>query len=233
MWQPEQPPNQTVAKRIFIFRFLIRRDPLFFLARGDDEFQFRAVAFHFAHRRAFVEQRARGTSLHTFAAGRAGIRFAPRHVEVGDDPRFTAAPGDVFRSGSFDVPADAHAAGAKHAPIVIHAEQRVGVVHAPFRKGVFVTDMIHALAVGERLEFAMAVGHAHGADVIPFGEQQFENHAAIFAKAFAVGLDIHAFGDFRSAGGKKLRHTRNLNEAKAARAHVIDTIKAVSYTQLR
>src|ERR1035437_1287964 len=225
MWQPEQPPNQTVAKRIFVFQSLIRRDPLFFLARGDDKFKFAAVAFHFAHRRAFVEQCAGRTGLDAFAALRAGIRFAPRHVEVGDDSRFAAASGDVFRSGSFDVPADAHAAGAKHAAIVIHAEQRVRVVHAPFREGVFVADMIHALAAGERLEFAMTVGHAHGADVIPFGEQQFQNQAAIFAKALAVGLDIHAFGDFRSAGGKKLRHTRNLYEAKAARAHVIDTIE--------
>ena len=56
MWQPEQPPNQTVARRIFIN--LIGRDPLLLLARGDEEFQLAAIAFHFAGRRAFVEQRA-------------------------------------------------------------------------------------------------------------------------------------------------------------------------------
>src|ERR1039457_6980591 len=127
MWHPEHPPNQTVAKRIFIIQqpggtshaspafyeqsrtrvtrpsenILIRRDPLFFLARGDDEFELAAVAFHFARRRAFGEQRAGRTSLDAFAALRAGIRFAPRLVEVGDDSRFAAASGHVFRSGSF------------------------------------------------------------------------------------------------------------------------------------
>ena len=48
--------------------------------------------------------------------------------------------------------------------------------------------------IGQRLQFAMAVGHAHGADVIALGEQQFQRHAAVFSQPFAVGLDVHALG---------------------------------------
>src|ERR1043165_1256723 len=132
MWHPEQPPNQTVAKRAFIK--LIRRDPLFFLPRGDDEFKLTPVALHLAHRRAFVEQRAGGAGLHALAAGRAGIRFAPRHVEVGDDFGFAATTRYVLRPRAFDVPTNADATRAKYAAIMIHAEQRVRIVHVPFRE---------------------------------------------------------------------------------------------------
>ncbi len=81
--------------------------------------------------------------------------------------------------------------------------------------------MVHALAVGQRLQFAMAVGHAHGADVIAFGEQQFERHSPVFAQPFAVGLHVHALADFGGAGGQQFANARDFHEAQAAGAHVI------------
>ena len=83
---------------------------------------------------------------------------------------------------------------AEDAAVVVHAEQRMRVVHVPFREAVFVADVVHALRVGQRLQFAMAVGHADGADVIALGEQQLQRHAAVLAQPLAVGLDVHALG---------------------------------------
>ena len=136
-----------------------------------------------------------------------------------------AAAGDVLGARALDVPADAHATGAKDAAVVIHAEEAVRVVHVPLRKAIIVADVVHALAPGEGLQFAMAVGNAHGADMIPLGEQQFQRHAPVFSQPLAVGFDLHAFGDFGGAGGKQLRHAGHFHQAQAAGAHVIDAVQ--------
>ena len=114
---------------------------------------------------------------------------------------------------------------AKDAAVVVHAEQPMGRVHAPFRKVIIVAHVVHAQAVGQRLQFAMAVGHAHGADVIALGEQQFQRHAAVFSQALAVGLDVHALGDFRRAGGQQLGDAGDFHEAQAAGAQVINAFE--------
>ena len=71
----------------------------------------------------------------------------------------------------------------------------------------------------------MAVRDAYGADVVPLGEKQLENHAAIFAQALAIGLDVHAFGDLGRAGGQQLRDAGYLDDAQTACADVIDAFK--------
>ena len=111
-----------------------------------------------------MEQRPGRAALHAFAAGGAGIRLAPRLVEVGDDAGVAAAAGDVLGAGALDVPAHPHATRAKDAAVVIHAKEAVGVVHAPFRKAIVVADVINALAPGEGLQLAMAVGDTDGAN---------------------------------------------------------------------
>ena len=123
------------------------------------------------------------------------------------------------------MPADPHTAGAKNATVVIHAEQPMGHVHAPFRETIVVTHVLHALAVGERLQLAMTVGHTHGADVVAFGEEQLKRQAAILPQTLAVGLDFHVFADFGRAGGQQFGHARDLHEAEAAGAHIINTFK--------
>ena len=139
MWQPAQPPNQTVAR-------LSNAAIHCFFSRAVTMNSSLCGRVPFRPPSSLVEQRARGTGLHTFAALGAAVGLAPRQVEVGDDLRAAAAAGNVFRPRAFDVPANAHAAGAKHTAVVIHAEQRMRVVHAPFRETVFVADMVHALA---------------------------------------------------------------------------------------
>ena len=159
----------------------------------------------------------------------------PHSVQVSESPQgwlrsvmivgLGAAAGDVLGARAFDVPADADAARAKDAAVVVHAEQPVRAVHAPFREAVIVAHVVHALAVGEGLEFAMAVGHADRADVVALGEQQFQRHAAVFAQPFAVGLDVHAFGDFGRAGRQQFGDAGDFHQAQPAGADVIDAFE--------
>src|SRR6185503_166333 len=71
-------------------------NPLFLLAGRDDEFQLLPIVRHLSSGRAFLEQRASGASVHAFATERASLGFAPRLVQVGDDPRLRTAARDVF-----------------------------------------------------------------------------------------------------------------------------------------
>ena len=77
----------------------------------------------------------------------------------------------------------------------------------------------------QRLQFAMAVGDADGADVVALGEQQFQGHAAVFAQPLAVGLDVHAFGDLGGAGRQQLGNAGHFHQAEAAGADVIDAVQ--------
>ena len=174
MWQPEQPPSQTVAN--------LKR-PLLFLPGRDEEAELGLVVFHFGHRGALAEKGAGGTGLHAFAARGATGGFAPWLVEIGDDPAVMAAPGDIPGVRTFDFIADAHATGTENAAVVIDAELIVRHIHGQLGKLILEPDVIHAHARRQVLQFAMAVGHAHRANVVAFGEQQFDDHLAIFAAA--------------------------------------------------
>src|ERR1035441_4661534 len=84
MWQPEQPPNHTVARRrraglpvsgfvsISFCVCMLVSNPLLLLPRGDDELKLGPVAFHLAYRRALVEQRA-GRAGHDTLADRKSV----------------------------------------------------------------------------------------------------------------------------------------------------------------
>src|SRR6516165_10452362 len=104
--------------------------------------------FRFAHRGAFFEQGSGRTGHDTFAAVGATGCLPPRLIEVGDDLRFSSAAGNILGSGALDVPADADAAGAEDASIVVHTEQTVRGIDFPSREKVFVADMVHALRIG-------------------------------------------------------------------------------------
>ena len=78
----------------------------------------------------------------------------------------------------------------------------------------------------------MAVGHADGADVVALGEQQFQRHAAVFAQALAVGLDVHAFADFGGAGGQQFGDAGDFHQAQAAGADVIDAFQVAERRDL-
>ena len=79
---------------------------------------------------------------------------SPRSV---DDARSGAAAEDVPGVGALDFVADAHAAGAQNAAVVVDAEALVAGIDGKRRKLVAQADVIDAQALGEVLQFAGAV----------------------------------------------------------------------------
>ena len=71
----------------------------------------------------------------------------------------------------------------------------------------------------------MAVGDADRADVVALGEQQLQDHLAIFLQAFAVGLDLHALADLGGAGGQQLPGSLHLDQAEPAGADRVDAVE--------
>ena len=68
----------------------------------------------------------------------------------------------------------------------------------------------------------MVVGDADRANVVPLGEEQFENHLAIFPQALAVRFHVHALGDLGGAGRQELVHAGDFHETQAAGADIGD-----------
>ena len=102
-----------------------------------------------AFRRLIDRQHADGgrlqhTGLLAFSAAGAGIGFAPRLAEVADQQRVSAAVGDIPGVGAFHLVADAHAARAENAAVVIEAEARVAQIDLEPRMLVIEPDVIDA-----------------------------------------------------------------------------------------
>ena len=123
MWQPEQPPSQTVASSDLTHCFSSLHHRAGTAGSGRASIS--------RDRLALVEERAGRADLDALAALGAGLGRAPRLVQVGDDAGVAAAAGDVPGVRAFDLPADAHAAGAEDAAVVVHAEALVRGVHRP------------------------------------------------------------------------------------------------------
>ena len=99
----------------------------------------------------------------------------------------------------------------------------VGDVHAPFRER---NRSGHGPrpGVGQGLQLAVAVGHAHRAGVVALGQQQFEGHLRYFA-AVGVRLDVHALADLGGAGGQQLGHAGHFHQAQPAGPDVVDAFE--------
>ncbi len=106
--------------------------------------------------------------------------------------------------GAFDFVADAHAARAEDAAIVIQAEEVVGSVERELGIAIGNVDVRDAHCLSEALQFAVSVGDADGADVIALGEEHLDDHAPVALQAGGIGGDVHPFGDFGHAGGEEL-----------------------------
>ena len=87
-----------------------------------------ALLDHFVDGESFFGKSAGGAGLDTFAARGAVAGFAPVVFEVADDARVDTARGDLPDVGSLDLGADAHAARAENAAVVIEDEAGMGHV---------------------------------------------------------------------------------------------------------
>ena len=90
---------------------------------------------------------------------------------------------------------------------------------------VIVADVVHADGDRQVLQLAVAVGHADRADVVALGEQQFDDHSAVFAEPLGIGADDHLLGDVCDAGGQQLVAAPHLDQAEPAGADVGSTLE--------
>ena len=106
---------------------------------------------------------------------------SPVLVQIGDDDGVDAAAHHIPDVRAFDFGADAHAAGAQDAAVVVHGEALVRSIHGKRGIAIGQADMGQALLLGQRLQLAVAVGDAHRADVVALGEEQLKDGAAVLA----------------------------------------------------
>ena len=100
-------------------------------------------------------------------------------MQIGDDDGVDAAAHHIPDVRAFNLRADAHAARAQNAAVVVDGEALVRGIHGQRGIAIGQADVGQALLLRQRLQFAVAVGDADRADVIALGEEQLENHAAM------------------------------------------------------
>lgn len=147
----------------------------------------------------------RSGTRNAFPAGGAGSRVAPGLVEIRDQVGEDTPAAQIPDAGALDLLAHPHAPGAQDAAVGVVREAGVGRVHV--MRGITVGEagVGDAQGEGRRLQLAVAVGNAHGADVVPFGEQQLQGHLAVALEPVGPGFQLHALGGGGDAGGQQAR----------------------------
>ena len=217
MWQPEQPSSQMVASRGLTHRARC-------LPSGEVG-EIGSAAARLGDRPPLLEERPGGAHLDALAAAGAGVGLAPGRAQVGDQPGLGAPSHHVPGVSPLDLVADAHAAGAEDAAVVVDPEALVRRVHT--RRGVELGE----LEVGEPqpdrevLQLAVPIGHADRADVVALGVEQLHDPAAVSAEAVGVDRHRHPLFDGGHAGGKELALPGHLDHAEAAGADVREPVE--------
>ena len=164
--------------------------------------------------RLLADERAGGADADALAAELAvQVLFKGRRYFGGEAPA-----GDIDRTDALDLVADAHALAAEDA-----------LLHVPFDKGVHVLFRVLApfavepvrpdlVEVGQFLERAVAGPLADHAVVRMVGQEEFDDGAALALDLLVRGLDFHALGHRRGAGGHRPGHALYLDEAEPASA---------------
>ena len=85
--------------------------------------------------------------------------------------------------------------------------------------------MFHSYMISEILKFAMLIGHAHGAGMIPLSKEKFHRHTPVFLETVRVGAYFLIGGDGRCAGRKQFGTSFDLNKAQTARPDRAQSVK--------
>ncbi|MFM1944518.1 MAG: hypothetical protein RI897_3500 [Verrucomicrobiota bacterium] len=106
-------------------------------------------------------------------------------------------------------------------------EDEVGVGGVDVELGVEVgeADVGDADFIGEVLEFAVSVGDADGADVVSFGEEEFDDHFPVEPEFFCIGEDDLVGGDWGGAGGEEFGCADDFDDAESAGADFGDAFE--------
>ena len=173
---------------------------------------------------ALVEKRSGRAYLYALAAARA-TGFSPVLMQVGDDHGVDAAAHHIPDVRAFNLGADPHAACAQDAAIVIYSEALMRCVDREFWIAIRQAHMGQTLLLGHRLQVAVTVRNANGADMIAFGEEQFENSAAVLLQPLRIVVTSMPSKTRRDAGRKQLVVALDLNHAQAASTHITEAVK--------
>jgi len=127
--------------------------------------------------------------------------------------------------GALHLIAHANATGAQYAAIVIHAISFMGNVYGQPGKDVLVAHVVYAYGNGQILEFAMAIGNAHGAHVVAFCKEQFHDHLAIITELLRVCAHFHSLCYFGGASRNEPRAAYDLYQAEAAGSYIGEAVQ--------
>src|SRR5665648_104538 len=176
-------------------------------------------------RTSLLEERSGGADLDALATACAARGLAPGSPHVGHephvDPRAHQAPG----MRTLDLVADAHAAQARDAAVVVDREKGVTGVDADHGADERQLEVVYLQLLGQVLQIAMIVGDADSADVVALEEQHLNDRPAVPGELLGGGSDVHSLGDERGARRRELVRTRDLDHAQAARAGIGEPIE--------
>ncbi|MCY1496817.1 hypothetical protein D9M68_307670 [compost metagenome] len=181
---------------------------------GGDDAALRLAHFH----HALFHQGGRRAGLHAGAAGHAfGVEevLAAGRRHAG----FEATAADGQGEGALGFLAGAHAAVADDALARVVVEIGVGnvlVVIQVVGAVVAVAHFAQADLAGHGLQLAVAVGGTGQAVQRVVGDVQLHHVAAQGGELGRLGVDHHALGHRRGAGGRVAAHAVDLDEAHAA-----------------
>src|SRR5579883_908075 len=116
--------------------------------------------------------------MHALAATGAAIGITPWLIQVGDDAAVDAAAEVIPGVCSFDLIAYAHATRAKHTAVVVDNEAAVGCIYLELWIQIRNPHMRDPEAGCQRLQFAVTIRNADGADVVALGEEHLDNDFA-------------------------------------------------------
>ena len=129
---------------------------------------------------------------------------------------------DVPGVCALDLVADADAAKAQDAAVVVDGEQPVAGVDVDLRADPRQVEVGHAELVCRVLQLAVIVRDADRADVVALHEHHLGHGPAVLEQELRMRRDVHAFRDLGHAGRRELGGARDLDHAQAAGAAVVD-----------
>ena len=167
---------------------------------------------------------------HALPAQRAvGLR---QRNAAGDVHRgMRGAAREVPHAGRLDLLAHLDAAQAADALVVV-ADQRIGIPAVLVREVLGVRQARDAQVVGERLQRAVAGAHAARALRVVPREQELDVDLARHAHLGAVGAHHHAVEHAVVARGDELVDALHLDDAHAARAHLVQVLQVAERRDL-
>ena len=136
--------------------------------------------------------------------------------DVGRDDRGAAAVLDAEGEDVHAFAAHADAAVAEDAARAVEVDDRRPLLLFAVVLGLGVEAVGGAILEGHVLQLALAAGIADGAVERMVAEQQLQRGFAGLGDLGRLGLDDHALGDRRSAGGLELGHLLDADDAHAA-----------------